>query len=159
MHLIGPKYNMQSLAPNRCTANFYGSHLDVLGTTWWSDSGCFYLPEVPFIDLFWKADDIHNRLGGSWYSLSGTCIWRRRSTMVKSSWQHPWIDGRDFFLTWWKAGGDKYGGWKDGGWMCGVLGLPMLLYDGRSIHIGSGKFHCGDLTGCFCGAGVERWDC
>ena len=53
---------------------------------------------------------------------------------------------------------NKYGGWKGGGWLCGVLGLPLMFCDGRSSRIGAGSFYCGDLSGGFCGEGVERWD-
>ena len=48
--------------------------------------------------------------------------------------------------------------------MCGVLGLPLMLCGGRSIWIGAGIFHCGDIYGGFwSGSGEMRltggfWD-
>ena len=158
MYLTGTESNMQSTAPNRCMVHCYGSYLVVLGPMWWSDYDCQCLPEVPFIALFLKADEIHTHLGGSWCFLSEHCIWRRRPSILNSSWHHPWKHGRDFCMTWWMDGGDKYGGWKDGGWLCGVLVLPLLFCGGMSIRIGAGRFHCGDLYGGFCGTGVETWD-
>ena len=78
--------------------------------------------------------------------------------MLRSSWQHPWKNGRDLCQTWWKYGGDKDGGWKGEGLLCGVLGLTMMFCGGRCIWIGAVSFHCGELFGGFCGAGVQRWD-
>ena len=158
MYLEGPEFDMQSTAPNRCMADFYGWHLVILGPIWWSDSDCWCLPKVPILALFWKADEIHTHIGGYWWLLSEIFIWRRRPSMLKSSWQHPWKNGRDLFQTWWKDGGDKDRGWKGGGWLCGILGLPLLLCGGRSSRIGAVIFHCGDLYGGFCGMGMERWD-
>ena len=53
---------------------------------------------------------------------------------------------------------DKYWVFKGGYWLCGILGLPLLLFGSQSIRIGAGSFHWGDLSGGFCGLGVERWD-
>ena len=78
--------------------------------------------------------------------------------MLKSSWQHPWNHGRYLCQTWWKDGCDKDGGWKGGGWLRSILYMTLMLCGGRSIRIGAGIFHNGDLSGVFCGVGVERWD-
>ena len=86
MHSVGPESNMQSSSLNQCTYGCSGSNLVVIGTTWWSDSDCQCLPEAPFLALLWKYDEIHTHLGGYWWLLSERCIWRRRSSMVKSPW-------------------------------------------------------------------------
>ena len=54
---------MQSLSPNHCTEDLNGSNLVVLETTCSYDSDFQCLPEVQFIALFWKDDDIHTNLG------------------------------------------------------------------------------------------------
>ena len=67
--------------------------------------------------------------------------------------QYPWKHRRYCCLTWWKDGGYNFGVW-----LCIVLGLTLLLCCVMFSWIGSGRFHCRDLSGGFCGAVVYNWD-
>ena len=60
-----------------------------------------------------------------------------------------------FCLTRWKDEDAKDLVCKGGDWLCVFLGLLLLFFGGRSSYIGVGSFHCGDISGVFCGAVVD----
>ena len=112
---------------------------------------------------FWRViDNIHERI-------EDIFVWHDRRMEV--IWMEVGRVGVDCVAFWAchfcsvvVGPANKYGYWKGGEWLCGVLGLPLLFCGGRSICIGAGIFHCGDLSGGFwSGSGEMRltggfWD-